>query len=96
MFFFLAESANPVSPEVIFQAVPHKFDTQIHKTSQLDVGGFEVREVLLGVVGVQIPGIDARKLGEVVDHLLRSADVVIHKRGGLPLALSKLKNTIKD
>eukprot|EP00123_Amoebidium_parasiticum_P015852 comp23175_c1_seq1/m.37545 comp23175_c1_seq1/g.37545 ORF comp23175_c1_seq1/g.37545 comp23175_c1_seq1/m.37545 type:complete len:319 (+) comp23175_c1_seq1:680-1636(+) len=52
----------------------------IGKTAQLEVGGLECHEVLCGHGGIEVSGVDARKLRQIVYDLLRRADVVIDER----------------
>ena len=49
----------------------------IDEVPELLVGRLERRQMLLAEVGVQVAGLDARELGDVVHHLLLGRDVVV-------------------
>ena len=57
--------------EVLLQPMSDKDHPDVQQAAQLLVGGFERGEVLGGGVGVQLQGLDARELCQVVGHLER-------------------------
>ena len=57
--------------EVLLQPMSDKDHPDVQQAAQLLVGGFERGKVLGGGVGVQLQGLDARELCQVVGHLER-------------------------
>lgn len=73
----------------------NEFDALIDEVAQLGVGALEVCQVLLGVVRIQVPRLDARELSKVVDHLFLGADVVVQEGNAFLGALPECTNRVK-
>ena len=76
---------KPPAPtfKVIFETVADKYASHVDEVPELLVGRLERRQVLLAEVGVQVAGLDARELGDVVHHLLLGRDVVVNEGAAL-------------
>ena len=63
--------------KVILEAVAYEDASDVYEVAELFVGGLERGQMLLAEVGVEVARLDARELGDVVDHLLLGRDVVV-------------------
>ena len=55
--------------EIFLQAMPNKHDPRVDKVADLLVGRLECSEMSGRQVGVQVPGLDPRILGQVIYYL---------------------------
>ena len=60
---------NVDDSEVLVEAVTHELDTILEQVEELQVAGLEGGQVLGAHGGIQVSGLDARELGQVVYNL---------------------------